>query len=160
MLEPVKDYKRHFQGRFYTPQTPLNRLVDAAPAESETARQFAATVDSLLAGTASGRLRRTAATAGQLRRLRQQLTLWQANNAHLQPLLLLNESLHEYAPHSVRLTEVAVLLLERLGQLEQGQPAPAGWAARARAALDAAAAPAGQAELALIPAARRLAEVE
>ena len=160
VLEPVKDYKRHFQGLFYTPQTPLKRLVDAAPAESETARQFAATVDSLLAGAPGGQLKRTAATAGQLLRLRQQLILWQANNARLQPLLLLNESLHEYAPHSVHLTEVAALLLERLAQLEKSQSAPTGWSARARAALDAAQAPAGQAELALIPAARRLAGVE
>ncbi|RYY15354.1 MAG: beta-hexosaminidase, partial [Cytophagaceae bacterium] len=35
ILEPVKDYKRHFQGFKYTTETPFNRLVDAAPAEAE-----------------------------------------------------------------------------------------------------------------------------
>ncbi|WP_460503724.1 family 20 glycosylhydrolase, partial [Hymenobacter agri] len=48
VLEPVKEYKRHFQGFDYTTATPLNRLVDAAPAESEMARQFAALVDSVV----------------------------------------------------------------------------------------------------------------
>ncbi|MFC7667976.1 hypothetical protein ACFQT0_11705 [Hymenobacter humi] len=49
VIEPVKEYKRHFQGMTYTPQTPLNRLVDAAPAESEVARRFATLVDSVVA---------------------------------------------------------------------------------------------------------------
>jgi hexosaminidase len=154
VLEPVKEYKRHRQGLFYTPQTMLNRLVDVAPAESDVARRFAATVDSLLA--TGSPLPRTAAPRRQLLALRTQLLSWQANDTRLQPLFLSNLSLKEYAPLSASLAAVANVLLERLSQLEQGQaPAPA-WLAAARATLDAAQAPAGQAELAIVKAAHKL----
>ncbi|GAA4369619.1 hypothetical protein GCM10023185_43440 [Hymenobacter saemangeumensis] len=155
VLEPVKEYKRHRQGMFYTPQTPLNRLVDAAPAESEVARRFAATVDSLTG--AGSPLPRTPASRRQLLDLRKQLLLWQANDTRLQPLLILNPTLREYAPLSTNLAAVASLLLERLIQFERGAVASPEWQKAARATLDAAQAPAGQAELALVKAARKLA---
>ena len=157
VIEPVKEYKRHSQGYQYTTATPLNRLVDAAPAESEVARQFAALVDSVVtrgAGSAG-----PAPAPQQVAALRAQLLRWQANDALLQPLLLLSPALREYAPLSARLSAVATLLLDRLTQLQAGQPAPAAWLAAARATLDAAQAPAGQAELAVVRAARRLAGV-
>jgi len=157
VLEPVKEYKRHRQGMFYTPQTPLNRLVDAAPAESEVARRFAATVDSLLG--AGSPPPRTSATLRQVTSLRQQLLLWQANDTRLQPLLLLNSALREYAPLSTNLAAVATLLLERLVQLEKGQAPTAAWLQAARPILDAVQAPAGQAELAISKAARKLAGI-
>ena len=156
VLEPVKEYKRHFQGFKYTTQTPLTRLVDAAPAESDVARRFGALVDSVVAaplqaGPPTGARRR------QLAALRATLLRWQANDTRLQPLLLINFTLSEYAPLSRHLSAVAGLLLERLGQLELGQAPPAAWLAAARTALDAAQAPAGQAELAVAKAGRRLA---
>jgi hexosaminidase len=154
VLEPVKEYKRHRQGLFYTPQTALNRLVDAAPAESDVARGFAWTVDSLVgAGTP---LPRTAATRRQLLGLRKQLQLWQANDTRLQPLLLINPSLREYAPLSANLAALAMVLLERLTQLEKGGTASAAQQQKAKAALEAAQAPAGQAELAVVKASRKL----
>ena len=155
VLEPVKDYKRHFQGYKYTTQTQLNRLVDAAPAESETARRFGVTVDSLLAASlpVSGTAVRRPALLATLRR---QLTEWQANDARLQPLLLANPALQEYTPLSAQLSAVAGLLLARLDQLQTSKPAAPDWLATTRVALDAAQAPAGQAELAIVKAARRL----
>ena len=155
VLEPVKEYKRHFQGFKYTTETRLNRLVDAAPAESEVARCFGALVDSVLAGAAGPG--RSVASARQLAALRTQLLRWQANDTRLQPLLLLNAELREYAPLSTQLAAVSTLLLERLAQLQTGQTAPAAWPARARTTLDTAQAPAGQAELAIVRAARKLA---
>lgn len=151
VLEPVKEYKRHFQGRTYTPQTPLNRLVDAAPSESETARVFHATLDSLLAAPRAKltELPRTPATRRQLSYLRAQLKAWQQNDARVQPLLQLNADLREYAPLSAQLTTVATLLLQRLEQLEKGQAASTQWLAAAQKQLEAAQKPAGQAELAL-----------
>ena len=152
VLEPVKDYKRHFQGYAYTTATRLNRLVDAAPAESEVARRFGVLVDSVLAP-----LTPPATRQRQVGALRGQALLWQANDTRLQLLLVLNPALAEYAPLSRQLAAVAGLLLERLLQLETGRTASPAWLAAARATLDAAKAPAGQAELALVPAARRLA---
>ena len=152
VLEPVKEYKRHFQGFQYTTQTSLNRLVDAAPAESEVARRFGALVDSALAADPA----RISASVRQLAALRAQLLRWRANDVLLQPLLLTSPALREYAPLSTQLAAVATVLLERLTQLQAGQaPAPA-WRAAARATLDAAQAPAGQAELAVVRAARKL----
>nr|GFC94666.1 beta-hexosaminidase 2 [Tanacetum cinerariifolium] len=90
VAEPVKEYKRHFQGYTYTTATTYNRLVDAAPAESE-------------------------------------------------------------------LATVATLLAQRLAQLESGQPMLPAWQTEAKTQLDAAQKPVGQAELAIIKAARRLA---
>ncbi|RTQ50053.1 beta-hexosaminidase [Hymenobacter gummosus] len=151
VLEPVKEYKRHFQGRTYTPLMPLNRLVDAAPAESEAARVFHATLDSLLRAprAKTTELPRTPAIQRQLRTLRAQLKAWQQNDARVQPLLQLNPELREYAPLSTQLTVVSTLLLQRLEQLEKGEKAAAEWLAGAQKQLEAAKQPAGQAELAL-----------
>ena len=154
VLEPVKEYKRHFQGFKYSTQTPLNRLVDAAPAESEMARQFGVAVDSVLADFAAPV--RPPTTAQQLLALRAQLLRWQANDALLKPLLLASPALREYAPLSIRLGALATVLLERLTQLETNQPALPIWQMTARATLDDAQLPAGQAELAVAKAARRL----
>ncbi len=155
VIEPVKGYKRHFQGMTYTSQTPLTRLVDAAPAEAETARRYGATVDSLLAGFAAPA--RPPGLARQLRRLRQQLARWQALDAQLQPLFAASESVREYAPLAAGLAAVATVALEHLAQLETGTPPPPPWLAAARVTLDAAQKPAGQAELAVVRATRRLA---
>ncbi|GAB2966281.1 hypothetical protein GCM10027048_40660 [Hymenobacter coalescens] len=151
VLEPVKEYKRHFQGRTYTPLMPLNRLVDAAPAESEAARVFHATLDSLLRAprAKTTELPRTPTTRRQLAALRTQLKTWQQNDARVQPLLQLNPELREYAPLSTQLTVVATLLLQRLEQLEQGRPVSADWLAGAQKQLETARKPVGQAELAL-----------
>ena len=155
VLEPVKEYKRHFQGYAYTTHTSLNRLVDAAPAESEVARRFSALVDSVVAASTAGLLRAPAALRQQTV-LRAQLLRWQANHALLQPLLLLSPVLPEYAPLSAQLQAVAAVLLDRLTQLQTGQAASAAWLAAARVTLNAAQAPVGQAELAVVKAARKL----
>ncbi|UOG73837.1 beta-N-acetylhexosaminidase [Hymenobacter tibetensis] len=153
VIEPVKEYKRHFQGFTYTPQTPLNRLVDAAPAESNRAREFGVAVDSLLTRrpTTSKEPAKAALSA-----VRNQLTLWQANDPKLQPLLAASPSLTEYAPLSTQLRLLATLGLDRLQQMERGQAPTPTWLAAAQKQLDAAKAPAGQAELAILPAMRKL----
>jgi hexosaminidase len=155
VLEPVKEYKRNFQGFNYTTATPLNRLVDAAPAESEVARRFGVLVDSLVAARPTTPVW-LPASMRQLVALRGQAVRWQANDLLLQPLLLANPSLREYAPLSSQLAAVAKLVLERLTQLQTGQAAAPAWLAAARTTLDAAQAPAGQAELAVVKAVRKL----
>ena len=75
----------------------------------------------------------------------------------MQPLFLSNASLQEYAPLSAQLSAVGMLLLERLTQLQTGQAPSLAWQKAARATLDAAQAPVGQAELAVVKAVRKLA---
>ena len=156
VLEPVKEYKRHFQGYTYTTDSRLNRLVDAAPAESEVARRFAALVDSVVQARpgAPGFLPPAPALAAALRA---QAIGWQANDILLQPLMAASPGLAEYAPLSTRLAAVAKVVLERLTQLQAGQAASLAWLASARATLVAAQVTAGQAELAVVRAARKLA---
>jgi hexosaminidase len=163
LAEPVKEYKRHFQGLKYTTETPLTRLVDAAPAESEVARRFGATADSLLASLSLVVPKFPAAppvlspaAQRQLASLRGQVASWQRATEALPALFAVSPSLAEYAPLATQLSMVAGLLDQRLTQLAQGQAPPPGWQATTKFQLDAAQKPAGQAELAIIGAARRL----
>ena len=74
VVEPVKDYSREKTAAAEpTSQTPLNRVVDAVPLESDSGRHFSELVDKFLAGTC-----RDSAAANQLRR---QFTLWTQNDA-------------------------------------------------------------------------------
>ena len=170
VLEPVKEYKRHFQGFKYTTDTPLTRLVDAAPAESDAARRFGATVDSLLRETTLAPLTSATAAVGpvvlsaaalrQLATLQRQVAAWQQATAALPPLLVVSPSLTEYAPLAAQLGVVCELLGQRFQQIRQGQaPLPA-WVAGAKVQLEAAQKPAGQAELAIVGATRRLLGVQ
>ena len=163
LVEPVKEYKRHFQGFKYTTETPLTRLVDVAPAESDVARRFGATVDSLLASLSiavptfpAAPPKLTPAAQRQLTSLRQQVAEWQRAPEALTPLFAASPALAEYAPLAIQLGLVANLLAQRLTQIEQGQPAVPATQATAKLQLDAAQKPVGQAELAIIGAARRL----
>ncbi|MBC6606677.1 family 20 glycosylhydrolase [Hymenobacter sp. BT188] len=161
VLEPVKEYKRHFQGMKYTTQTPLNRLVDAAPAESDAAREFGIAVDNLL------RLRQNAPQTGSALHAEAKvaavpvatsLRQWQLNDALVRPMLLAQPSLQEYAPLSAQLSSISALALERLRQMEKGETPSTAWQAAALKQLDAAKAPAGQAELAVVASVRKLIE--
>ncbi|MBO2032219.1 family 20 glycosylhydrolase [Siccationidurans ginsengisoli] len=163
VVEPVKEYKRHFQGFKYTTETPLTRLVDAAPAESDAARRFGATADSLLASLSiavptfpATPPKLTPAATRQLASLRQQVTEWQRATEALPPLFVTSPSLAEYAPLAAQLGVVANLVEQRLTQVEQGQPTIPAAQAAAKLQLDAAQKPVGQVELAVIGAARRL----
>ncbi|NVO29850.1 beta-N-acetylhexosaminidase [Hymenobacter lapidiphilus] len=164
VLEPVKEYKRHFQGFTYTPSTPLNRLVDAAPAESDVARDFNCRVDSLMEATGAladrGSVFRMMPGRRNALAMRQQLQTWQANHSRLIPLLAASPTLTEYAPLSAALSAAAALGLERLALLEKQQKPDAEWQAAALKQLDALSKPAGQTELVLLPVIRRLVELK
>ena len=165
VIEPVKEYKRHFQGFKYTTETPLNRLVDAAPAESDVARRFGATVDSLMAAQpvltslvpTVAPMPLTPMARGQLAHLQRQVQQWQQASQGLTPLFVVSPALAEYAPLAAQLAVVATLLQQRLTQLQSGQPMMPAWQETTKLQLDAAQKPVGQAELAIIKAARRLA---
>ncbi|WP_324676497.1 beta-N-acetylhexosaminidase [Hymenobacter sp. GOD-10R] len=160
VIEPVKEYKRHRQGFTYTTQTPLNRLVDAALPEAEAARQFGVDISALLQSMATAtnsKLPKDAQTLTTFNALRTTLSTWQKNDALLQPLLTTEPSLREYAPLSVQLATLAGLGLERLRLLEKGEKPTPAWQAAAVRQLEAAKAPAGQAELAIVESMRKLA---
>lgn len=112
VVQPPENYVRwKLEGSLsdYTPLTPLNRLVDATPPESETARKFLALAQQITAGTA---------TPEQWQQARQWLTLWRDNDARLQPILAQSNLMTELNPLSRGLNEVAGIGLEALENLK------------------------------------------
>jgi hexosaminidase len=112
VVEPPKEYARE-ELRSYDLYTPLNRMVDAAPAESDTARIFS----ELATRIASGR-----GTPADFKQAREWLTLWRDNDATLQPQLPQSELTAELAPLSRNLNEAAAIGLLALDAIEKGQP--------------------------------------
>jgi len=114
-LEPVKGYARD-AGRRYKSSTPLNRMVDATPAESDAARQFSQAVDALVAGD------RTAREA-----VGRRLAEWRDQHGALEPVFAASALGAEVEPLSRDVAAVAAAGLEALVYIESGQPAPQAW---------------------------------
>ncbi len=112
VVEPPKEYAREAL-RQYDSLTPLNRLVDAVPPESERAREFRALANHVADGQADP------ADFEQVRRL---LTLWRDNDAALQPLLLRSALTEELVPVSYTLSQAAAIGLSALDAIEKHQP--------------------------------------
>ena len=120
VVEPVKDYTREQTAPAEpTSATPLNRLVDAVPLESETARHFSELVDQFVAASCHD-----PAIAG---RLRSQLASWRDNDAKLQPLVSRSFLVKEVAANSQDLSTLGGLGLAALDFAEKGGPAPDNW---------------------------------
>jgi hexosaminidase len=143
VVEPVKDYTRGETAPYQAiTTTPLNRVVDAVPPESDVARHFDEVVDAFLGGSCrDGNL----AT-----RLRAQLTMWRDNDAALQSVALKSSFVKEVAPISQDLSTVAGIGLSALDAIEKG--APVADDAKAQFTATIATASKGKAQLLLIPA--------
>ena len=111
VVQPPQGYVRGGRGS-YTAFTPLNRLVDAVPPESETARKFHDLAQQIAAGKA---------TAQQWQQARQWLTLWRDNDAQLQPMLVQSELTEQLVPVSHTLNQVAAIGLQALDDLENNR---------------------------------------
>jgi len=109
-LEPAKGYGRH-AARDYTSSRPLNRMVDATPAESAAAREFSEAVDALLAGDQT-----------QRERVRQRLTAWRDQYEALKPVFSASSLAAEIEPVSRDVSVVAAAGLQALDS-----SAPPGW---------------------------------
>lgn len=125
---PPKGYARE-ELATYNAFTPLNRMVDAVPPESDTARQF----HDLAAKIADGK-----ATPEDWRQARQWLTLWRDNDAKLQPSLGRSDLTQDLVPVSHNLSQVAKMGLQALDALQNGTPTPTATRQQTLAALKAA----------------------
>lgn len=111
VLEPLKGYRRISSER-YTVSTPLDRMADAVPPESETARAFSG----LVASATSAALARTR-REGDLRLIDNWLSLWRANDGVLRPLLEREPRLQELVPVSAALSRAAAVGLDAVRRL-------------------------------------------
>jgi len=142
VLEPVKEYARE-GAREYSSFTPLNRLVDATPPESDRAREFARLAD------------KPRAKKDEIRR---QLTLWRDNKAALVPLIQRSALLEEAQPLVEDVSALAVAGLEALDYLDSGRPAPQAWVKEQEALLDRATRPRAELLIMIAPSIRKLVE--
>jgi hexosaminidase len=108
VVQPPEGYERG-QLKEYDSNTPLNRLVDAVPPESETGRRFADLTKAIIAGRASPE---------QWQEERAWLVLWRDNDAKLQPLLATSDLTAELVPVSHSLSQVAAIGLKALDDFE------------------------------------------
>lgn len=119
-VEPVKDYNRWDDSKgpidFHAP---LNRLIDAAYPESETARTFADLVQQF----AASNYKDEAAGA----QIRTWLTLWRDNDAKLHPVLANSALLQEDIPISQNLATLGAAGLQALDYLSRSEPEPDLW---------------------------------
>ena len=107
------------RGSRYTTQTPLNRFVDAARAESESVRA--------LEHAAARAVADTKANAADVTALREQFTRWAANDARFQPLAQGNALLTEIEPLSADLSALGTAGLRLLDALNGATPLPVDW---------------------------------
>jgi len=151
VVEPVKDYTREETATTEpTSATPLNRLVDAVPLESATARQFGELVDKFIATTCHD----PAAEA----RLRAQLTAWRDNDAKLQALAQRSFFVKEVAATSQDLSSMGAVGLAALDFIAKGQRAPDDWKAQQLAVIQQVEKSKGQLLLMPAPAVQKLIE--
>jgi hexosaminidase len=143
VVEPVKNYTRERTAPAEpTSATPLNRVVDAVPLESASARHFGELVDKFIAAACHD----PASEA----RLRAQLTAWRDNDAKFQPLAQRSFLVKEVAATSQDLSTLGVVGLSALDFLANGQRAPDDWKAQQLTVLQQLEQP--KAQLLLIPA--------
>src|SRR6266403_264526 len=151
VVEPVKDYAREASAPAEpTSATPLNRLVDAIPLESDSARRFSEQVDKFISSSC-----RDAEAAAQLRA---QLTTWRDNDARLRPLTQTSFLVKEVAATSQDLSALATAGLAALDHLSKGSPAPDDWKAQQLAIIEQAKTPKSQLLLIPGPAIQKLVE--
>jgi hexosaminidase len=143
VIEPVKDYTREQTAPAEpTSATPLNRVVDAIPLESDAGRRFAELVDQFLGSSC-----RDAALEA---RLRAQLASWRDNDLKLQPLAQHSYLVKEVAVNSQDLSALGTTGLAALDAIARGQVMPDPWKAEQLVLIEQIKKP--KAQLLLIPA--------
>ena len=149
VVEPVKDYTREATATAEpTSATPLNRVVDAIPLESDAARRFGVLVDKFV----SSSCRDTDAAP----RLRAQMTAWHDNDGRLQPLVQRSFLVKEVAATSQDLSSLAAVGLAALDFAAKGGFGPDDWKTQQLAVIEQVEKPKSQLLVMPAPAIQRL----
>jgi len=147
ILESVKQLGRG-RLRAYTSLTPLNRMTDAVPPESNLAREFNRSVDLALTGQPG--------LQAQSPYLLLWLNRWRENHALLQPALQGSYLLRELDPVSENVAALASSGLEALDYLESGRKPPQDWSRDQAALLQRADRPEAELLIMILPGVRKL----
>jgi hexosaminidase len=164
LVEPVKDYTREpLAPAEPTSATPMNRVVDAVPLESDAGRHFGELVDQFLgARHFGGEVDQFAAAACHDARseaqLRMQFTLWRDNDAKLKALEQRSYLVREVAATSQDLAALGAAGLASLDAIAQGQPASDAWKSQQLAVIEQVKKPKAQLLLMPAPAVQKLVE--
>jgi hexosaminidase len=111
--------------RHYTSLVPLNRLVDAASAESEWIRALEKSARRAALGSAD-----------DMELLRHSFELWESNRKPLDSLIAANPALREIEPVADAVARTGALGLEVMEYLQAGRPASEDWIAKRKSELD------------------------
>jgi hexosaminidase len=148
VVEPVKGYSRErLAPSEPTALTPLNRVVDAARPESESARQFSALVDSLVTGQSR---------PGAEVQIRAKLQEWRDNDEKLRLLANRSSFVQEVMPLSLSLAQLGTVGLQALDYLDRGEKAPNDWKTQQLAIVQQAFEPKAQVLLMVAPPVQKL----
>jgi hexosaminidase len=147
IVEPVKHYRRN-QDRSATMLTPLTRLIDAARADSEAGRRFAALVDGLL--------RDVPTFCRNQERIKMTLTDWRDIRPALDAMIDKSPVLREAEQLPRDLAEIGGAGLEALSYLAADLAPPDGWRDARLSMLEQAAKPKAEVEFAIIEPVRKL----
>jgi hexosaminidase len=115
VVQPPRDYARESLKQ-YDVFSPLNRLVDTVPPESDAAREFK---------QIAARISTVKTVPGDWQKARQWLVLWRDNDAVLQPSLVQSALTAELVPLSRNLSKAATIGLLALDSLQNGLPVTA-----------------------------------
>ncbi|MBN2601499.1 MAG: family 20 glycosylhydrolase, partial [Candidatus Marinimicrobia bacterium] len=146
VVEPVKIYTRHRQGKIYLQQSPYTRVVDAARPESMTARHFSKLVDQYIADPKNP----------DAAELILQLSVWQENHRQLMEIIKVSPVLKEIESMSADLDALANLGLEAAKALAKNKKLKKNVVDASVALFEKAAKPRGQVELMIVPSIRKL----
>lgn len=115
-VEPAHYYTRHhlkFRENQYHQYEPLNRFVDALPAESRQARDFKQHIDKLIA---------TPSDKATMLWLEKRLHRWRDNTPQLKLLIQQNVNLKELAPVADNVNQLSAIGLELVKQYATDKP--------------------------------------
>jgi hexosaminidase len=150
VVEPVKDYTREDTAPAApTSLTPLNRVVDAARPESDTARRFSDMVNTFLSGKPK---------PGTETEIRASLTRWRDNQVELQLLAEKSFLVKEVLQLSQNLSTLGTAGLAALDYLDHGERAPEQWRSQQLALVEQARKQQAQLLLMIAPAVQKLIE--
>jgi hexosaminidase len=140
VVEPVKLYSRHRQGRVYTSYSPYTRIVDAAIADPGTAREFKNEVEKFIDS------RNNTSESAILSMLNQ----WIDNHERFLLLSKTAPSIQEYIPLSENLTALSKSGIEAVRMLKDNQKAGENWSNEVNRLIEKSKKPHGQVELAVL----------